>query len=105
MPVPRGPTGRKDVRFVIGRTPQAAPSHARTRGALPCRHKPKTPHRHCPIMKRVHVWENHVSIPHLDLVLVRPATESLAQTLGSLSRMGIGVEADDVEVHDHVRTD
>jgi len=56
-------------------------------------------------MKRVHVWENHVSIPHLDLALVRPATESLSTTLGSLSRMGIGVDAEEVEVHEHVRTD
>jgi hypothetical protein len=56
-------------------------------------------------MKRVHVWENHVSIPHLDLVLVRPATESLSQTLGSLSRMGIGVDEDEVEVHEHVLRD
>jgi len=56
-------------------------------------------------MKRVHVWENHVSIPHLDFVLDRPPTESLSKTLGSLSRMGIGFGADEVEVHEHVRTD
>jgi hypothetical protein len=56
-------------------------------------------------MKRVHVWENHVSIPHLDLVLVRPATETLSETLGSLSRRGIGIDPDDVEVHEFVRTD
>ncbi|MCI4365429.1 MAG: hypothetical protein L3K10_05135 [Thermoplasmata archaeon] len=56
-------------------------------------------------MKRIHIWENHVSIPHLDLVLVRPATERLSETLGSLSRMGIDTRADDVEVHEHVRTD
>jgi hypothetical protein len=68
-------------------------------------HKLKRPPRPCIAMKRVHVWENHVSIPHLDLVLVRPPTESLSKTLGSLSRMGIGVGADEVEVHEHVRTD
>jgi hypothetical protein len=56
-------------------------------------------------MKRVQIWENHVRIPHLDLVLVRPATETLSQTLGTLSRMGIGVDEDDVEVHGRVRTD
>ncbi|MCI4342663.1 MAG: hypothetical protein L3J92_00900 [Thermoplasmata archaeon] len=56
-------------------------------------------------MKRVHVWENHVSIPHLDLVLVRPATETLSHTLGSLSRMGISVDTEEVEIHGHVLTD
>jgi hypothetical protein len=55
-------------------------------------------------MKRIHVWENHVSIPHMGLVLVRPATESLSQTLGSLTRMGIPVRTDEVEVHGEVRT-
>ena len=54
-------------------------------------------------MKRIHVWENHVSIPHIDLVLVRPASESLTQTLGNLSRMGISVRPDEVEVHGDVR--
>ncbi len=56
-------------------------------------------------MKRIHVWENHVSIPHLNLVLVRPADETLSETLGSLSRRGIGIDAADVEVHGDVRTD
>jgi len=56
-------------------------------------------------MKRVHVWENHVSIPHLDLVLVRPATETLSRTLGTLSRMGIPVDTEEVEIHGHVLTE
>jgi len=56
-------------------------------------------------MKRIHVWENHVSIPHIDLVLVRPANETLTETLGSLSRMGISVREDEVEVHGDVRSE
>jgi hypothetical protein len=56
-------------------------------------------------MKRIHVWENHISIPHLDLVLVRSATESLSRTLDSLSRMGIPVATEDVEIHGNVRTE
>lgn len=55
-------------------------------------------------MKRIHVWENHVSIPHIDLVLMRPATESLSETLASLNRRGIPVRPDEVEVHGYVRT-
>jgi len=55
-------------------------------------------------MKRIHVWENHVSIPHIDLVLLRPATETLTETLDSLTRMGIPVRADEVEVHGDVRS-
>jgi hypothetical protein len=50
-------------------------------------------------MKRIHVWANHVSIPHLDLVLMRPADESVETTLRSLARMGIAIRADEVEVH------
>jgi hypothetical protein len=53
-------------------------------------------------MKRIHVWENHVSIPHLNLVLVRPAHESLSKTLGSLSRRGIEVQPNEVEIHGNV---
>ncbi|MGA8663595.1 MAG: hypothetical protein WB809_00780 [Thermoplasmata archaeon] len=56
-------------------------------------------------MKRIHVWENHVSIPHIDLVLMRPATETLTETLDSLSRMGIPVREDEVEVHGDVRSE
>jgi hypothetical protein len=56
-------------------------------------------------MKRVHIWENHVSIPHLDLVLVRPATERLSVTLDSLSRMGIATDPEQIEVHEYVRLD
>jgi hypothetical protein len=55
-------------------------------------------------MKRIHVWENHVSIPHIDLVLVRSPEESLSQTLDQLTRMGIPVRDDEVEVHGAVRT-
>jgi hypothetical protein len=54
-------------------------------------------------MKRIHVWENHVSIPQMDLVLVRSNSESLQETLASLHRRGIPVHADDVEVHGAVR--
>jgi len=55
-------------------------------------------------MNRTHIWSNHVTIPHLDnLVLLRSPSEPLSDTLQRLSRMGIPVGADAIEVHDDVR--
>jgi hypothetical protein len=54
-------------------------------------------------MKQIHVWPNHIRIPHVDLVLIRPSEETLAHTLTSLSRFGFDTRAENVEVHAGVR--
>jgi len=53
-------------------------------------------------MKQVHVWRNHIRVPHLDLVLVRPGEETLAQTLNGLTRLGFDTRPQNVEVHGEV---
>ena len=103
MPRPLSGGGRKSSSPERGL--RAPPSDVSARRAFLSQHKLKKIPRPSNPMKRVQIWENHVRIPHLDLVLVRPATETLAKTLGNLSRMGIGVDEDDVEVHGRVRTD
>jgi len=55
-------------------------------------------------MKQIHVWPNHIRIPHIDLVLPRPREEPLSHTLRSLSRLGFDTRADNVEVHGEVLT-
>ena len=30
------------------------------------------------VVKQIHVWPNHIRVPHLDLVLIRPTTKPLA---------------------------
>jgi hypothetical protein len=50
-------------------------------------------------MKQVHVWRNHIRIPHIDLVLARPEEESLALTLHKLTRLGFDTRPENVEVH------
>jgi hypothetical protein len=50
-------------------------------------------------MKQIHVWPNHIRVPHLDLVLVRNSPEPLAHTLSSLARMGFDTRPENVEVH------
>ena len=50
-------------------------------------------------MKQIHVWPNHIRVPHLDLVLVRPQEEPLAHSLKTLARLGFDTRADNVEVH------
>ena len=54
-------------------------------------------------MKQIHIWSNHIRIPHVDLVLPRSSEETLAHTLKSLSRFGFDTRSDNVEVHDGVR--
>jgi len=56
-------------------------------------------------MKQIHVWRNHVRIPHIDLVVPRPSEETLAHTLKTLSRFGFDTRPENVEVHDGVRID
>ncbi|MGC2289021.1 MAG: hypothetical protein WA688_04100 [Thermoplasmata archaeon] len=54
-------------------------------------------------MKQIHVWPNHIRVPHLDLVLIRPKGETLAHSLGALARFGFDTRPENVEVHDGVR--
>jgi hypothetical protein len=53
-------------------------------------------------MKQIHVWPNHIRVPHLDLVLVRPREEPLARSLNALARLGFDTRPGNVEVHDGV---
>lgn len=53
-------------------------------------------------MKQIHIWPNHMRIPHLDLVLFRPNGETLAQTLVSLARLGFDTGPENVELHEGV---
>jgi len=51
-------------------------------------------------MKRIHVWPNHIRVPHLDLILTRPKGEPLRDSLNSLARLGMDTRPGNVEVHD-----
>ncbi|MGP8078116.1 MAG: hypothetical protein ACLQD8_03825 [Thermoplasmata archaeon] len=51
-------------------------------------------------MKQIHVWPNHIRVPHLDLVLVRPREATLADSLNALARLGFDTRPGNVEVHD-----
>jgi hypothetical protein len=51
-------------------------------------------------MKQIHVWPNHIRVPHLDLVLVRTSDETLAQRLDALARLGLNTRSENVELHD-----
>ncbi len=53
-------------------------------------------------MKQIHVWPNHVRVPHLDLVLVRTKGEPLTASMNSLARLGLDTGPGNVEVHDEV---
>ncbi len=53
-------------------------------------------------MKQIHIWPNHVRVPHLDLVLPRDSEEPLAQTLGYLARLGFDTRPANVEVYGDV---
>ena len=53
-------------------------------------------------MTKIHVWPNHIRIPHADLVLPRPREQSLAHTLQYLSRLGFDTRAENVVVHGDV---
>jgi hypothetical protein len=53
-------------------------------------------------MKQIHVWPNHVSIPHADLVLVRSPSEPVDQTLARLARLGFDARESNVEFHGDV---
>lgn len=50
-------------------------------------------------MKQIHIWPNHIRVPHLDLVLPRSEDESLSASLNSLARMGFDTRPTNVEVH------
>ncbi|HKN06153.1 MAG TPA: hypothetical protein VJ021_00920 [Thermoplasmata archaeon] len=50
-------------------------------------------------MKQIHVWPNHIRIPHIDLVLVRSSEETLAHTLRYLTHLGFDTRPENVEVH------
>ncbi|MGA8711208.1 MAG: hypothetical protein WB786_08305 [Thermoplasmata archaeon] len=54
-------------------------------------------------MKQIHVWPNHIRIPHIDLVLPRPKEEPLNTTLRSLARLGFDTRLENVEVHGEIR--
>ncbi|MCI4331520.1 MAG: hypothetical protein L3K19_06705 [Thermoplasmata archaeon] len=54
-------------------------------------------------MKQIHVWRNHIRIAHLDLILYRPDSESLARSLSVVARLGLDTGEANVEVHDGVR--
>jgi hypothetical protein len=54
-------------------------------------------------MKQIHVWPNHVRVPHLDFVLFRNHREPLARTLSSLARLGFDTRPANVEVHGKLR--
>jgi hypothetical protein len=51
-------------------------------------------------MKQIQVWQNHIRIPELDLVLYRPSVQTLAEGLDALARLGFDTRPDNVEVHD-----
>lgn len=51
-------------------------------------------------MKQIHVWRNHIRIPHLDLVLLRSHPGSLDRSLRTLARLGFDTRPDNVELHD-----
>jgi hypothetical protein len=50
-------------------------------------------------MKQIHVWPNHIRVPHLDLVLVRAKGETLEHSLETLARFGFDTRPHNVEVH------
>ncbi len=54
-------------------------------------------------MKQIHVWPNHIRVPHLDLVLLRPEEETLAHSLNALARLGFDTRPRNVEIHDLVQ--
>jgi len=50
-------------------------------------------------MKQIHVWPNHIRVPHLDLVLLRPKEEPVSRSLKALARFGLDTRPENVEVH------
>jgi hypothetical protein len=53
-------------------------------------------------MKQIHVWPNHIRVPHLDLILLRPKEEPVAHSLVALARFGLDTRPENVEVHSGV---
>jgi hypothetical protein len=53
-------------------------------------------------MKQIHVWQNHIRIPEIDLVLYRSQQETLGHSLDALARLGFDIRPDNVELHDGV---
>jgi hypothetical protein len=49
-------------------------------------------------MKQIQVYPNHIRVPHLDLVLVRPSEEPVAKSLKALARWGLDTRPENVEV-------
>ena len=54
-------------------------------------------------MKQIHIWPNHVRIPHLNLVLARPQGETLARRLSDLAKLGFDTRSENVELHGDAR--
>ena len=50
-------------------------------------------------MKQIHVWRNHIRIPHIDLVLVRSPHETVERSLRGLARLGLDTQPLNVELH------
>lgn len=50
-------------------------------------------------MREIHLWPNHVRVPHLDLVLVRAYDESVDATLSVLARFGIDTRSTNLVIH------
>ena len=50
-------------------------------------------------MKQIHIWPNHIRIPHVDLVLPRQKEETLEHTLRTLNRYGFDTRAENVELY------
>lgn len=63
----------------------------------------KTHPREYNTMKQIHIWPNHVRIPHLNLVLARPQGETLARRLSDLAKLGFDTRSENVELHGDAR--
>ena len=51
-------------------------------------------------MKQIHIWPNHIRIPHVGLVLMRSQPGSLAGSLSHLARLGFDTRPANVEIHE-----
>lgn len=51
-------------------------------------------------MKQIHIWPNHIRIPHLDLVIFRSQPATLQGNLRALARLGFDTGPGNVDVHD-----
>ena len=49
-------------------------------------------------MKQIDIYPNHIRIRHLDLVMIRPSDEPVADSLKQLARLGFDTRPENVEV-------